>query len=257
MTRSIFLPALLAWSLIACRREVKIEEACGLDLARHLHGSSLRATLRAQASPTDLLSYGAARDSLYLRVESRDGWIEGLYSGERIHLGKLGSPRSDLYDQGMSAEHVWPQSFGAGASPQRSDLHNVFPAMEYINQARGNSRFAEIPDSEVERWYGPEGRLEAAPVAGLEHYSKAVQNNFEPREAVKGDVARAVFYFATIWESEADWSFLDGQLQTLLHWHRLDPPDKAEEMRTLSIKRLQGNCNPFVAVPILAERAFP
>jgi endonuclease I len=38
---------------------------------------------------------------------------------------------------------------------------------------------------------------------------------FEPRESVKGDLARAVFYFYTIHKSQADDSYFAEQKQTL------------------------------------------
>jgi uncharacterized protein len=228
---------------------------CGLHVRSRLEGPKLRSELRNQSRPTNLLGYGAARDSLYAHIDAKGGLVSGIYTGIQIPLTP-GRPRTVLYEAGMSAEHVWPQSYGARDSPQKSDLHNIFPTMEYVNQARGNSPFGEIPDDEATRWYGRDGRTGSLPLADHEDYSEAMRNIFEPREEVKGDIARAMFYFATMWEAEADLSFLEGQTGTLLEWNRQDPPDDREVKRTLGIRRVQGNCNPFVVDEGLAERAF-
>ncbi|MDV7400839.1 endonuclease, partial [Arthrospira platensis SPKY1] len=83
---------------------------------------------------------------------------------------------------------------------------------------------------------------------------------FEPREAVKGAIARAMFYFYTMYREEADAAdpdFFRQQVQTLCQWHRQAPPDARELARTRAIARHQdGKPNPFVLDASLAERAF-
>jgi len=39
-------------------------------------------------------------------------------------------------------------------------------------------------------------------------------------------------------------------------WNRLDRPDSLEYYRTLAIGRIQGNVNPFVIDPSLADRCY-
>ena len=80
---------------------------------------------------------------------------------------------------------------------------------------------------------------------------------FEPREAHKGNAARAMFYCAAIYPDRVtDWDWFDSQLGTLRDWHRLDPADEREFERTLRIGNIQGNLNPFVVDPTLVERVF-
>ncbi len=62
-------------------------------------------------------------------------------------------PSSFLASNGINAEHTWPQSKGAADEPQRSDMHNLFPAKDNVNSSRGNNPYGEIPDAETRTWY--------------------------------------------------------------------------------------------------------
>jgi endonuclease I len=99
-----------------------------------------------------------------------------------------------------------------------------------------------------------------APDQQIDHYSESTGEQFEPRENRKGDIARAVFYFYTIYRQEAleaDPLFFQIQRETLLLWHQLDPADEQEIARTQTIARHQdGKPNPFVIDPTLAERLY-
>ena len=82
---------------------------------------------------------------------------------------------------------------------------------------------------------------------------------------MKGDVARAAFYFATMYQVEAEdalpWpdgrAWFQDQKGTLLRWHEADPPDDEETERTLRAAAYQGDRpNPFVLFPSLVRDAF-
>src|SRR3546814_10866505 len=97
--------------------------------------------------------------------------------------------------------------------------------------------------------------------------------SFEPWDARKGDMARAVMYMAIRYEggreahtdqSEPDLELTDnrslivktsgspaymGLLSTLLAWHQADPPDDAERGRNEVVYSFQGNRNPFIDHP--------
>ena len=92
---------------------------------------------------------------------------------------------------------------------------------------------------------------------------------FEPRVEVKGALARIYSYFATRYEREnltswgskgssaftyTSYPFLtDWTLDLLLKWHRNDPVDERELDRNDAVAKIQGNRNPFVDYPELAE----
>jgi len=76
----------------------------------------------------------------------------------------------------------------------------------------------------------------------------------------KGDVARGVFYLAVRYNGlEIVNGFPDGlvgqfgDLQTLLDWHRNDPPDDFEMNRNNVVYNWQFNRNPFIDQPDMIE----
>jgi endonuclease I len=92
----------------------------------------------------------------------------------------------------------------------RSDIHHLFPTHQRVSSARGNSPFGEVPDAEATAWYGsdPEGQhlldVPAPPQEGRVGFSEDFSDDeFEPPEAHKGDAARAVFYFFTMYPTAA------------------------------------------------------
>jgi hypothetical protein len=219
-----------------------------------------RAAIRARFAPERTLGYDRGRDTLYARVEAfPDGVVEGVYTGYRVALPEGQDPSSYLFNNGINAEHTWPQSMGAADEPQRSDMHILYPARDNVNSARGNDPYAEIPDAETTTWYRRAEQRTTIPPDSIGTWSEDAPGRFEPRESVKGDVARAIFYFASVYESAASPSFLPEQLETLLAWHEGDPVDasaREEAVRSGLIQRYQGNPNPFILDPTLARRAF-
>ena len=79
---------------------------------------------------------------------------------------------------------------------------------------------------------------------------------WEPRESKKGDVARAVFYYYTMYPDEGTAISACGDLNTLFEWHENDPPDAAEISRNTKINLVQGNKNPYVEHPELVYLAW-
>lgn len=70
---------------------------------------------------------------------------------------------------------------------------------------------------------------------------------FEPSDAVKGDVARAMFYFSVRFQLTID----DVQENILRQWHENDPPDEFEIWRNDAIFEIQKDRNPFIDKPEL------
>jgi len=146
--------------------------------------------------------------------------------------------------EGMNAEHVWPQGFFNKAAPMKSDLHHIFPTFITPNNTRGSSPF------------GVAGRSEYVTTSG----SRFDGSVFEPADAVKGDVARALFYFLVryydrnITDGVDRRDFWVSRVALFLQWNRQDPPDAAERARNEAIARYQGNRNPFVDDHSLADK---
>ena len=78
----------------------------------------------------------------------------------------------------------------------------------------------------------------------------------------RGNVARAMFYMATVWSDVADLSWFAPQQDDLLGWHRADPVDQAEVDRSDLVAAYQRDAsgapvpNPFVVDSTLIRRAY-
>ena len=85
---------------------------------------------------------------------------------------------------------------------------------------------------------------------------------FEPIDEFKGDIARALLYFAVRYQNNVDtysWDMFNGTedqvfetwaLDMLLDWHyNVDPVDQRERDRNNAAYTFQNNANPFVDHP--------
>lgn len=164
-----------------------------------------------------------------------------------------GSNDGDLWNR----EHTYPKSNG-GFNDKRAfgytDIHHLRPTDKSINGERGNLEFDEG------------GRpTKESPEAG----NLVDSDSFEPRDEVKGDVARMMFYMATRYEGfdskTPDLELVPsvtnngnalGNVCALLEWNAFDPVDEFEYSRNGKIQKIQGNRNPFVDNPQWVEEIF-
>ena len=197
-----------------------------------LSDEALKKALR-DAREHDTLDYTAARMQLFEHVDQDGGEVECVYTGERV--ATLTIPPHTL----MNTEHTWPQSQGADRLPARSDLHHLFATLSTANTKRSNHPFCEVTTS---TWSQGGSRLGERSSDGA--------TCFEPREVHKGNVARAMFYFATIYRHAID----AEQEATLRAWHESDAVDLAERERHERVARAQRSRNPFVDSPELVAR---
>lgn len=143
--------------------------------------------------------------------------------------------------------HVWAQSrggFTTSAGPG-TDLHHIRPEDVTVNSIRGNKDFDNGGSA----------------VSGCTD-CWTDGDSFEPRDAVKGDVARMLFYMAIRYEGDDGFTDLEmsstvgtsssrlGDLETLLAWNSADPVSTFEMRRNDRIHaQWQGNRNPFIDHP--------
>ncbi len=226
-------------------------------------GDELITALQNTYTPSSTLGYGPARDILYSQIDNVGNDLFGIYTNFKVTLDPTEDPSVSAFQNGagINAEHVYPQAYGAGSEPQRSDLHNIFPSKVSVNEARGSCEFGDIDDSDTEKWYFEATQLTTIPTSNIDAYSEKDEEDcmFEPRESVKGDIARAVFYFYTIYQSAAFGAnpfFFDNQKEKLYEWHLGDPVDATEEARNNGIEDKQGNFNPFILDETLVQRAY-
>ncbi|NRD19727.1 endonuclease [Winogradskyella eckloniae] len=165
------------------------------------------------------------------------------------------SAEGDCYNR----ESIVPQGSFSAALPMKNDIHHVVPTDGYVNSQRGNLPFGTVGTA---TWTSLSGCKKGN--STLSNYSGEV---FEPIDEFKGDIARAILYFATRYEDTVDsyTSFVmfngteDQVLHTwalavLLDWHNnIDPVDQREIDRNNAAYNYQGNANPFVDHPEYAD----
>ncbi|MFD8488719.1 endonuclease I family protein [Streptomyces sp. NPDC059712] len=212
-------------------------------------GDSLKSALHTIISDQTKLSYSAVWDALKATDEDPDnsGNVILLYSGVSRSKSLNGGDTGD-----WNREHVWAKShgdFGTSTGPG-TDIHHLRPSDVRVNSVRGNKDF-DNGGSAVSEGGG----------------SLTDSDSFEPRDAVKGDVARMIFYMAVRYEGGDGFADLEvngrvdngsnpymGKLSVLKAWNDEDPPDAFEERRNQVIyDEFQHNRNPFVDHPEWVE----
>jgi len=217
-----------------------------------LDGDDLKDALVDNYKTSTVLTYSEARDTFFRNIDAVNNVLECVYTGFKINLNPNIDPTTDAFSKGINTEHTYPRSKGAlEGTNGYSDMHHLFPTRERANSDRGNLHFKDIVDSQTDKWYFEENITTSIPTQGIENYSELLTNDgFEPREKHKGDVARAYFYFYTMYKNQADQAapnFFGLQQETMCQWHFDDPVDEKEWIRNNKIATYQdGKKNPFI-----------
>jgi len=201
----------------------------------------------------DQLGYNEGRRQMYGYTDIlSNGNVECIYTGFQQPGGFV------TYPNPINAEHIVPQSFFGSAEPMRSDIYILRPCHGSANSSRSNDPYGEVNDNQAQ-WYGVNGNSYTSTSnepANSDDWSEGTGSMWEPRESKKGDVARAVFYYYTMYPDEGTNISACGDLATLYDWHVNDPPDAAEISRNTKINLAQGNKNPYVDNPDLVYLAW-
>lgn len=228
-------------------------------------GAALLDSLVQGYKPQTVLDYDDARDTMYANIYLEGDSVEGVYTGHRLYLPPNQDPSTALFRSGsangINAEHTYPQSKGARFGAAKSDMHHLFPTRTAANSARSNYPFSAIPPAQTTLWYYRTQEVRQ-PSQAANHYSQLDSSGgkFAPRLQHRGNVARAIFYFYTMYKMEADAAdptFFAQQLPQLCQWHFDDPVDSLEWVRTHRIAAYQdGKPNPFVLDCTLPVRTY-
>ena len=186
--------------------------------------------------------YTTARRHMFTNVERRSEGVYLLYLGTLYGLPEGMEPPHDV----INCEHSWPRSKlvddeGQPAlyEHQQSDLHHLYPALSTANSARGSLPYGEVVSNRDLSYLPSE--------LGLSASNRQV---FEPRDEVKGDLARTYFYMSVRWKLQLS----SHEEEVMRRWHVADPVDTWELERNARIASLQGNQNPFILCPVLVEQ---
>ncbi|MCR5820400.1 MAG: endonuclease [Bacteroidaceae bacterium] len=199
----------------------------------------------------DWPSYNSLWTHYYYTDRAADGQVIDRYSNEKRYFsGTSGSAVS-----GMNREHGIPKSWwGGGTGQQGSDLHHVMPSDANSNSRKSNYGMGVVTSTDYSN-----GIKVGTGASGLKLW--------EPADEWKGDFARIYFYFVTCYEeldvteAEGANSMLAGTYPKLqswasklyLQWARQDPVSDLERTRNEVVYDIQGNRNPFIDYPNIAE----
>lgn len=168
-----------------------------------------------------------------------------------------------------------------------SDIFHIYPTAYGMNSRRGNRPYGEVltaanVSGNGTKYGTPVQTISVTnSVAGayVEGSITLSTNVLEPADEYKGDIARS--YFGTMVKWAGEWTFnrnengqvifdatidadthygpennfgfTDYGLALMLKWHRQDPVSQKEVDRNNGIQLTQGNRNPFIDYPYLAE----
>lgn len=228
-----------------------------------LDGQDLFEAVQDNFTAASVLPFGPARDTLFGSVYQEGDSLHCVYTDWAVYMPPGADPTQAAFQDGagLNTEHGWPRANGADLDPARADMHHLFPTRVDVNGDRGNLPFGESSDVLTDRWYYLDQELTSPPATNRAAYSEYRQNVvFEPKETFKGNIARAMMYFYTIYRDEANAAapnFFNQQRATLCQWHEQDPVDEKEWERTFAIAVHQDDKpNPFVLDCTLAARVY-
>ena len=203
-------------------------------------------------------SYSTQTSKLKLTDTYDGNYVECLYTGERMDIDNSGSGAGQ-----WNKEHIWAKTYGfynknnPDYYQAYSDIQMLRIAESSINGKRSDKYFDNVTNGQSSNgclW---------------------TDDTFEPRDEVKGDVARIMFYMTVMYnDSTLNLELTDdvskinashgqlggtaylGKLSTLLKWAAEDPVDEREITRNNAVYSIQKNRNPFIDHPEYAYYIF-
>ncbi len=210
---------------------------------------------------TDLPNYWQYSDVYPDLYDGCKRWWD-MYS-DNIYLIRPGqNARSSFSANKMQREHSVPKSWwkkngDVEYTPAYSDMWNLFPSDEPANQAKLNYPLGLCKSTTFNNGVSKVGPAQTG-------YGGGSGNVFEPADEYKGDFARSFFYMAMVYDDlpwvvnymyrQNSWPTLQPwAYEMLLQWSRADKVSQKEIDRNDEVEKSQGNRNPFVDFPELAE----
>lgn len=208
-------------------------------------------------------------------VASKAGKIWDMYGDCNFTYGsdQCGSYNGvcDCYNR----EHSIPKSwFGGSTSGIGCDIFHLVPTDGKINGVRTNDEFGEVNGGED--WNGNKSGTAASWSTDKKTIASAAGEVvsgtgrvFEPLDKYKGDFARGYMgtivkwqlsnmtsgnnFFSGQYDASHYFGFTKKAVVLMMKWHREDPVSQKEIDRNNGIQATQGNRNPFIDYPYLAE----
>lgn len=261
--KTCFSAAFAATAIMVSVQAVAKEPAGYYDRAEGLNKGRLLEALEEIVGDHDQLTYKNLWE-LFKESDVKDnGKIWDMYSTSNFTPGKdqAGNVNSQI-GVNYNREHSMPKSWFHDEDPMYTDGFHLYPTDSRVNSQRSNYPFGEcdggtrLPDA---------NGVHALGKVGTSTYSGYKGKVFEPDDLYKGDFARTYFYMAAAYNSRIeDWDsdqlggtsypcFSSWSVKMFMEWHRLDPVSEKELDRNEVIYEWQGNRNPFIDHPEMAE----
>ena len=222
-------------------------------------GEALKTALHNLIKNHNKINYGSGEEKTWGAFYTTDAVIENgkrrvldMYSNEKRYFGSKGSAVS-----GMNIEHSVAKSWWGGTQNNAyCDLHHLNPS-----DANANSRKSNYPLGELTSVSWDNG----VTFVGKANIDGKSQNAYEPCDEYKGDFARVFMYMFTCYQDltwEYTWMNYEKStyptlkpwaVELLLKWHEQDPVSEKEVNRNNAVYAVQGNRNPYVDYPQLAD----
>lgn len=235
-----------------------------------LQDEALMTALEGITYPHTELTYNYLWKAFNDTDEGNDGYYIDMYSTCKYNYYSTHVGNASYVGEGINREHSFPKSwFGGEVYPMYTDLTMLIPTDAYVNQRRSNNPYGVcaggytyVNDSLGVSMKGKLGNCT---------YSGYTSKVFEPDDEYKGDFARIYFYMVTCYKSDVkNWpgcdqldyanngykAFSNWSMQLLMEWHRADPVSAKEISRNEAVYYHQGNRNPFIDHPELAEHIW-
>ena len=212
------------------------------------------------------LDYNELWDCYVTTDMGNDGYYIDMYSTCKYNHSSYHVGTASYVGQGLNREHSFPKSwFGGEVYPMYTDLMMIIPTDGFVNQRRSNYPYGVCNGTDAVTYTNEELGVTMLGKSTYNGYSAKV---FEPDDEYKGDFARIYFYMVTCYKSDvANWpgcdqldyldnnykAFSNWSIQMLMEWHRADPVSAKELKRNEGVYVKQGNRNPYVDHPELAE----
>ncbi len=196
-----------------------------------------------------------------------NGTVWDMYSTKEWTSWQKCSSGYKVVGDCLNREHSFPKSWwGKAKQAQYSDAFHLYPTDGKVNGQRSNYPFGECAGGD---YLASNGSVRPLGRQGKSTFPGFSGEVFEPDDQYKGDFARSYFYMAAAyndkisgWTSGNGGQMLAGNnypvykswaIDMLLKWHRQDPVSQKEIDRNNAVYKHQGNRNPFIDHPELAE----
>ena len=222
-------------------------------------GASLKTALHNLIKDHKVIDYGSGTEKTWGAFYTTDAVVENgqrrvldMYSNEKRYFGSKGSAVS-----GMNIEHSVAKSWwGGNKNNAYCDIHHLNPSDQNANSRKSNYPLGELTSVSWDN---------GVTFVGRANIDGSSMNAYEPCDEYKGDFARVFMYMFTCYQDltwEYTWMNYEKStyptlkpwaVKLLLKWHKQDPVSEKEVNRNNAVYAVQGNRNPYVDYPQLAD----